>query len=237
MSRLAIGSILPSSNRTVERTTIAVMRHFPEVDPCFGRITYYGASIGQPADGYNMEEYRHVAWQLSHSRVGVVTWNGTKGASAGLEVDRQLCAVMAEAAGCKATTASLDVVTLLRAFGAKKLGFVTPGATSYAVDAAAGLGAEAVAVRSLGLTDNYDSCEVAPERIMDAARAVASDARCDAILLWSTNLPGWMTMAPLEAELGIPVIDSAAAGVWGCLAALGVDPRPAAGLGRIFSVI
>jgi maleate cis-trans isomerase len=43
-------------------------------------------------------------------------------------------------------------------------------------------------------------------------------------------------MAPLEAELGIPVIDSAAAGVWGCLDILGIDPGPAAPLGRIFTL-
>jgi maleate isomerase len=62
---------------------------------------------------------------------------------------------------------------------------------------------------------------------------VARD-RPDAILTWSTNLPGWQVMATLEAELGLPAVDSAAAGVWGGLLALGLDPAPALGFGRIF---
>jgi maleate isomerase len=76
---------------------------------------------------------------------------------------------------------------------------------------------------------------VEPSRIAVLARDLARDAKPDAILLWSTNLPGWETMAPLEAELGIPVLDSAAVGVWACLDAMGIDMAPAAKLGRIFA--
>ncbi|MFC7540012.1 hypothetical protein ACFQU2_11850 [Siccirubricoccus deserti] len=91
-------------------------------------------------------------------------------------------------------------------------------------------------MRGLGLTDNLAASAVPPGRIAALVREVAAEARPDAILIWSTNLPGWMLMAPLEAELGVPVLDSAAVGVWACLAALGLDPAPAAALGRIFSL-
>jgi maleate isomerase len=236
----AIGSILPSSNRTVERTTAAILRCFPALDACYGRITYYGAGIGQPEHGYDTEEFRRVAWQLSHAKVGVITWNGTKGAGHGLDTDRALCAEMSAAAGCPATTAALDTWRILRRLGARRLGILTPGSAAYAEAAAAGLGGKLVAVRSLGLTDNFASSEVPAERIMAMVRALAregaSKGGLEAILLWSTNLPGWTTMASLEAELGIPVIDSTAAGVWGCLDILGIDPRPAAALGRIFTL-
>lgn len=231
----AIGSITPSSNRTVERTLAAIMPRFPGIDSCVARITYYGPGIGQPKDGYDAEPYRHAAWQLGHADVGVVCWNGTRGAGLGLPADEALCGTMAEAAGCKATTASLGTAALLARFGARRLAFVTPGSVPYAEEAAAGLGLPCVGVRAMGLTDNAASAAVTPERITALAREVAAESRPDAILLWSTNLPGWMTMAPLEAELGIPVIDSAAAGVWACLDALGVDTRPAADLGRIFA--
>ena len=43
-------------------------------------------------------------------------------------------------------------------------------------------------------------------------------------------------VAPLEAELGIPVLDAAAVGAWACLAAIGADLAPAARLGRLFTV-
>ena len=58
----------------------------------------------------------------------------------------------------------------------------------------------------------------------------------EAVLIWSTNLPGWLAVPGLEAELGIPVLDSASVGVWACLAGLGLDPGPAAACGRIFTV-
>jgi maleate isomerase len=231
----AIGTITPSSNRTVERTLAAILPHFPGLDSCIARITYYGPGIGQPKDGYDAEPYRHAAWQLGHAAVGVVCWNGTRGAGLGLDADRALCATMAEAAGCKATTASLATMTLLDRFGATRLGFVTPGDAAYAEEAAAGFGRPMVGARTLGLKDNLASAAVEPARIADLARDLARDAKPDAILLWSTNLPGWETMAPLEAELGIPVLDSAAVGVWACLDAMGIDMAPAAKLGRIFA--
>jgi maleate isomerase len=230
----AIGTITPSSNRTVERTLAGILRILPGVDSCVARITYYGPGIGQPKDGYDPEAYRQAAWQLGHAKVGVVCWNGTRGAGLGLAADRALCATMAEAAGCPATTAALATMTLLDRLGAARIGFVTPGDVTHAEEAAAGLGRTLSGARSLGLTDNQASALVPPERIAALVREVAAETRPDAILLWSTNLAGWQVMAPLEAELGIPVIDSAAAGVWGCLDALGLDMAPAAGLGRIF---
>lgn len=42
-------------------------------------------------------------------------------------------------------------------------------------------------------------------------------------------------MAPLEAELGIPVLDSAALGLAAVLAAAGLEAAPLAPLGRVFA--
>ena len=235
MSR-AIGQIVPSSNRTVERTTQAVLRHLPDVESCIARITYYGAGLGQPKHGYDQEGYKLAARQLGHAKVDVVSWNGTKGASIGLAEDEALCGVMAEAAGCRATTASLDTARLLRALGVRRAGFVTPGDTAYAEHSAANLGVTLAGVRALGLTDNLASAAVDPARIAEEVRALARSTPCDAILLWSTNLPGWSVVPALEAELGIPVLDSACIGIWGCLVAAGIDPAPAKSLGRMFSV-
>lgn len=232
----AIGTITPSSNRVVERTLAGIMRHIPGVDSCIARITYYGAGIGQPKDGYEAEAYRHAAWQLGHAGIGAISWNGTRGAGLGLDADRRLCAIMAEAAGCPATTAALDTARLLDRIGARRIGFVTPGDTVYAAEAAAGFGRTLGPVRSLDLKDNLAAASVPSDRIAALVREVAREGGVDAILLWSTNLPGLDTMAPLEAEIGIPILDSAAIGVWGTLVAAGIDPTPAASLGRIFTI-
>jgi maleate isomerase len=233
--RRAIGTILPSSNRSVERATTAVMRHFPEFDACFARIPYYGPGIGQPPDAYDAAPYRQAAWQLRHSEVDVVCWNGSRGAALGLAHDEALCAAMAEEAGCTATTAALATARLLGLLGARRLGFVVPGEADYAEDAAAGFGCSLVAVRGFGQTDNLAAARTPPAEIAAAAREVARE-RPDAVLIWSTNLPGWQVVPALEEEFGLPVIDSGSAGVWGCLTALGVDPAPARALGRIFGI-
>jgi len=235
-TRPAIGSITPSSNRVVERTLAGIMPLFPGIDSCVARIPYYGAGIGQPKDGYAEEPYRAAAWQLGHAAMEVVCWNGTRGAALGLAADRALAAGMARAAGCKATTASLATANLLDAFGARRIGIVTPSDAAYAAEAAAGLGRELAAMRALDVASNHDASLVPAERIIALAREVAAEGQPDAILLWSTNLAGLTAVAPLEAELGLPVIDSAAAGVWACLAAIGADMAPAVPLGRIFTI-
>ena len=232
----AIGTITPSSNRIVERATAAVLRYLPGIDSCIARIPFHGAGLGQPKDGYDAEPYRQAAWQLGHADVGVVCWNGTRGAALGLDQDRALAATMATAAGCLATTTSLAALAVLDRLGARRLGIVTPNAPDGAAAAAAGFGRELAAVRALGLTDNLASALVPPAQLAALARELAAEARPDAILIWSTNLAGWSAMAPVEAEYGIPVLDGAAVGVRGALAAIGVDLTPAAPLGRLFTL-
>jgi maleate isomerase len=233
--RRAFGTILPSSNRSVERVTAAILGHFPGLDACFARIPYHGPGIGQPPDAYDAEPFREAARQLGHAAVEAVCWNGSRGAALGLAHDEPLCRAMQEAAGCVATTAALATARLLARLGAGRLGFVVPGEAAYAEEAAAGFGATLAGVRGFGLTDNLAAAATEPAAIAEAVRAVARE-RPDAVLIWSTNLPGWQVVPALEEELGIPVIDSGSAGVWGCLAALGVDPAPARSCGRIFGV-
>ena len=58
-------------------------------------------------------------------------------------------------------------------------------------------------------------------------RSVAA-ARPQAVLCLCTNFPAAVVAAPLEAELGLPVWDTTALGVWHALLLAGVDTRPAA---------
>jgi len=233
--RPAIGTILPSSNRVVERTTAAILAQLPGVDACFARIQYAPDGSGQPSDGYDAAGYGEAAALLGHADVAAIAWNGSRGAAIGLGHDRALVALMAGAAGCPAVTTALAAAAALPRLGARRIAFVMPGAAADAAAHGAGLGAETVAARGLGCTDNLAAAAVPVATIMDAARALAAEARPDAILVWSTNLPGFEAMAPLEAELGVPVLDSAALGVVALLAAAGIPTVPLAPLGRIFA--
>ncbi len=73
-----------------------------------------------------------------------------------------------------------------------------------------------------------------PGAIAGLAREVGAGA--GAVLIWSTNLPGLALVPALEAELGLPVPDSASIGVRACLDALGVDKRPMLRLGLMFEL-
>lgn len=237
--RIAIGSVLPSSNRVVERATAAILRHLPDVDGCYARIPYAPDGSGQPEGEYDVASYATAARLLGHAGVAAVAWNGTRGAALGLGQDRALVAAMARAAGCAATTTALHAAEVLGRLGARRIAFVMPGAAADAAGHGAGFAPEGiatVAARGLGCTDNLAAAAVAPEAIAGAARALATEAAPDAILVWSTNLPGLPLMAPLEAELGLPVLDSAAIGVAGLLAAAGVATAPLAALGRVFAI-
>lgn len=234
MPRPAIGTILPSSNRMVERTLAGILPLFPEVDGCVARIPYWGQGLGQPRDGYDLAGFREAARLLGHAGVGAVCWNGTRGAALGLEHDRALAAAMAEAAGCPATTTALATASLLGRLGIRRFGMVAQGPIEEAAAHAAGLPAEVAGLKGLGIRDNAAASAVDPASIAALAQEVAAGA--DAVLIWSTNLPGLSLVPGLEAGLGLPVLDSASVGVWACLRQAGIDTRPAARLGRVFSL-
>lgn len=234
MSRRVIGTIVPSSNRTVERTLAAIMPAFPQVDSCVARIPYWGNGLGQPADGYDAASYREAARLLGHAGAEVVCWNGSKGAALGLATDAGLAALMAEAAGCTATTTVLATATLLARLGIRRIAVIAQGSAEDAAAHGRGFAVTCAATRGLNIRDNRDAGAIQPRQLAALVQEVAPAA--DAVLIWSTNLPGYCVAADLEAELAVPVLDSASVGVWACLAALGLDPSPAAAFGRIFTV-
>lgn len=61
------------------------------------------------------------------------------------------------------------------------------------------------------------------------------EARPEAIAIVCTNMRGPLVAAALERRLGIPVLDSVAFTLWGCLDAIGVPTEKLAGFGSIFA--
>jgi maleate isomerase len=96
-------------------------------------------------------------------------------------------------------------------------------------------GFECVAEAHAGLSDNLSYAGVPVERIATMARQVAA-SRPQAIVCLCTNFPAAVMAAPLEAELGLPVYDSTALGVWHALRLCGADTHLAAPLwGSLFA--
>ena len=123
--------------------------------------------------------------------------------------------------------------TLQTKSSAPKVGFVSLGCPKALVDSEQVLtrlkaeGYDCVAEAHAGLSDNLSYASVAPARIMDMARSLASSAP-QAIVCLCTNFPAAVVAAPLEAELGIAVYDTTALGVWHALTLCGSDMRAAA---------
>ncbi len=176
---------------------------------------------------------------LADSRCAVITWNGSSGGVVGFARDRKFITELEAATGTPATTAALSVLDALRAFGVRRFGLVTlnpPEMNERVVAHFAAEGFECVASTDRSdIDDNFAMADVPPEALAQAA-VVCARARPEAITVFGTNSRGAPIAAQLERELGIPVVDSVAAGVWGALRRAGVDTRRLAGRGRLFEL-
>ena len=232
-----IGTITPSGNTVVERVTLGIVRELPEVSAHFSRTPVFGSSDPSP-DRYAAEGFLAAAKLLAHAAPKVLVWNGSKGAGIGFEHDRQLVSAIEAETGIRTTTSILGLAELLAVRGIKRLGVVTPYTSASQRKTLACLakeGFECIAEAHAGLSDNLSYASVPAEQIAEMVRKVAT-ARPQAVVCLCTNFPAAVIAAPLEAELGLPVYDSTALGVWHALRLCSADMRAAVPLwGSLFS--
>lgn len=233
--RVFLGTITPSSNTVVERVSLAILGDYPQCSAHFSRTPVVGASDPFP-DRYDLDSLLGAGRLLAHAQLDALVWNGSKGATIGLEHDRDLCRRLEEATGIPATTAMLELDRCLQARGIQEIGLVTPYGEAYqrrTMATLAGAGYGCVAEAHAGLDDNFAYSRVAPRTIADLIRAVARH-RPPAILCLCTNFPAAPVAPGLERELGIPVLDSVAAGVRGLIRLSGLDTGQARRWGSLF---
>lgn len=240
MRRVRLGMIVPSSNTVVEQETATLLAGFDGVSAHFSRFKLTKVSVADPAAAYYDSGLMLEAGSLlADSRCAVITWNGSSGGVVGFDRDRRFVAELEAATRTPATTAALSVLDALRAFGARRIGLVTlnpPQMNRQIAAHFADEGFECVASTDRSdITDNFTMAEVEPEAIAQAALECAR-SRPEALTVFGTNTRGAPVAARLERELGIPVVDSVAAGVWGALRRAGVDTRSLAGRGRLFEL-
>ena len=224
-----IGVITPSGNTVVERITLGVLRHLPQVSVHFSRTPVFGTSDPSP-DAFATEGLLHAARLLAHAGPQVLVWNGSKGSGIGVAHDHALVADIERDTGIRATTSIIGLHRLLQARGIRRIAVVTPFSDAghrKTVDCMVREGYDCVADAHAGLKDNLSYASIPLEAIAAMAREVAQ-ARPQAILCLCTNFPAAVMAASLEAELGIPVYDSTALGVWHALQVAGVDTEAAA---------
>lgn len=235
--RLLLGMLTPSSNTVLEPVTTAMIAGLPEASAHFGRFKVTEIALTEQALGqFDDREILAAAELLSHARVGVIGWSGTAASWRGFDTDKTLCQRITAATGIAACTSVLALNEIFARTGVRRFGLVTPylddvQAKLIANYAAAGY--ECVAERHLGLRDNFSFSQVDADTLRTMVRDVAA-ARPDAIVILCTNLRGGPLVAALEAELGIPILDSVATVVWKSLQLVGADPRRVQSWGRLF---
>jgi maleate isomerase len=235
--RLLLGMLTPSSNTVLEPVTTAMLAGLPEASAHFGRFKVTEIALTREALGqFDDREILGAAELLSHARVGVIGWSGTSASWRGFDTDVALCRRITEATGIPACTSVLALNELFGRLGVRRFGLVTP----YLDDVQAKIianytaaGFECLADRHLGLRDNFGFSEVDADTLRTMVRDVAA-TRPDTIVILCTNLRGGPLVAELEAELGIPILDSVATVVWKSLQLVGADTRRVRGWGLLF---
>jgi maleate isomerase len=140
----------------------------------------------------------------------------------GLAGEAALVARMVESGAPVAVTTSGALTAAAHALGVKKMGVVTPYDESVGAKLRAYLneaGVEVTAQNDMGLTERIWTMPY--EVTADLARRTAQGGE-DAVFLSCTNLRTYDLIAPLEQELGVPVITANQVTMWAVLAAAGV---------------
>ena len=235
---MRLGMIVPSSNTVLEPYTAAMLAPFDgRVTAHFARLKVVEISMsGASKDQFGDAPQLAAASQLAEAFCDVIAWNGTSGSWLGLAQEEAMVARIEAATGARATTTSLAFRDAYAALGVKRLGLVTPYLSEVQdriIANYAGEGIEVTADRRLEDKGNFTFAEYSDALVADLVREAAAGTP-DAIAVVCTNFRGTRHVAALEAELGIPILDSIAVTLWHCLRLAEVDLAPLAGEGRLF---
>lgn len=238
---VAVGTITPSGNRTVERVAQAICRQLPGILSLHTRIPVHGVTKAQasPDGPYDWPTMLRAAELLGHAEPAAICWNGSKGGDYGFDIDRRLVADITAHTGRPAVTSALAVLDLLDILAARRIVLVTPYTRPVhdrSAAAFAGKGFDLAGQACAGIDDNLAYGAMAPAAIARLAIEAARDARAQAVVIFCTNFHGAPAAEDIERETGLPVIDSTAAGVWAVLKAAGVNTSGIKGFGRIFAM-
>jgi maleate isomerase len=235
---IRLGMLTPSSN-TVLEPMLARMTAESGISVHYSRFRVTEISLSQIGLGqFTFDAMVQTAELLAHAKVDAIAWNGTSAGWLGFAQDEELCARIQAATGIPATSSVLAFRDAFRALGTKRVGLVTP----YTFDVqrrimtnweAAGFPCRAE--RHLDLSDNFSFAEASEATIEAMVRQVAAEG-CDAAAIVCTNMRGAAIAPALEAELGIPVIDSVSVTLWASLRLIGAATDAFADWGRIFSL-
>jgi maleate isomerase len=235
------GMLTPSSNTVLEPMTYAMLGSGDDASTAhFARFKVTEIGLGASALGqFTAEPILAAAEHLAHAKCDVIAWNGTSASWLGFERDEQLVARIEQTTGIKAATCVLGYRTLFARLGVRRVGLVTPYTGDVQARIAETWGAAGFRCaheQHCGMSDNFSFATVEAARIEAMIRHVTRSNDVDAVAIVCTNMRGARVAARLEAELGVPILDSVAVTLWASLDAIGADKASYRPWGRLFSV-
>lgn len=140
--------------------------------------------------------------------------------------------------GVTCTTPITAALAAFKAFGARRIGVLTPYAP--AVNEVVrryldGRGVEVAAFGTFNKLDDREAARISPDSIVQGITALSKSARLDAVFVSCTSLRLSERIEEIERAAGIPVTSSDHALAWHCLRLAGVDDV-IAGAGRLFTL-
>ena len=236
-ARLRLGVLTPSSNTVLEPLTQSMLARLPGVTAHFSRFPVTEISLRTEAlMQFKLEPILQAAQLLADARVDVIGWSGTAAGWMGFDADEVLCRAITERTGIAATSSVLALNDMLASQGITRLGLVSPYVPEVQERIAANyghIGVECVAERHLDLSVNYAFAEVGEAQLLQMIGEVAQ-VQPQAITTFCTNLQAAALAERVEAELGIPLLDTVSAAVWGMLNKAGADTAAIQGWGQMF---
>ncbi len=234
-----LGMLTPSSNTVLEPLTAAMLADLPDATAHFARFRVLKISMDDDALGqFTNEPMLAAAELLADAQVQSICWNGTSSGWLGFDTDRALITEIEARTGVKACSSILAMNELLEKLGAKRVAFVTPYLPEIQTRILANYRAEGYEIAAethLGDPGNYSFATYSEADILDLCRAVAAE-KPDAITIYCTNFRGARLAPIIEAETGIPVLDSVSTALWKSMQVAGDDPARIKGWGRLFDV-
>jgi len=240
---IRLGILTPSSNTALEPLISALSAKVPDCSAHFSRFKVTEIALTNKAlQQFDDSKILAAAELLTDAKVDVIVWSGTAAGWMGFESDQRLCDRIYQRTGIVATTAVLALNELLKIAGVERLALVTPYTGDIQQRIVANYAREGIAVvaeRHMHISVNHDFALVEPDTLLHLMREVsthANDARPQAISTYCTNLRAAPLADRMEAELGIPLLDTVSATFWGGLRAAGADPSQVQGWGSLFAM-
>lgn len=233
--RARIGFMVPSGNSVCEAELHAMM---PQgVTALVTRLELRGSS--EPELMTMLDGLQAASRLLGDAKPALVAFHCTAVSTFAPTMADDILRRMTEATGRPAAVTADGILAAFQALGVRRILLVTPYIAPVherEVAFLAAHGIEVVGGSMLDLSTNAEMAVLPPERIVEQVRQAAAATRgAEACFISCTAIRSAGLIAPLEAELGMPVVTSNQAMAWHTLRRCGIgDSVP--GFGRLLTI-